>query len=162
MENNSISDEELSLQSQGATGVMSSTAVGDSQEDSINKTLGLQPTSSNNSQSTTNGHEVSTPRTSTSDGFSSQSTNPEAQLSQLSHLSQLAAAAQPLRDTSASRPNISIAPTAGHKRTADGQVKPTLSDSPTSPHGPRNQGHSRNTSAVSAASTASSKIGEVN
>lgn len=163
--NNAIDDnaagvQEPSQQSQ-RTNPMSST-VGEGQEYSNNATLSLQSTSSNYSQSTADGHDVSTPPTSASDGFSSQSTNPEGQLSQLSQLSQLAAAAQPMTNTSAARPNLSIAPTAGHKRTADGQVKPILFTSPTSPHGPKIRGHSRNTSAVSAVSTASSKIGEVN
>ena len=129
---------------------MSST-VGDSQEYANNVPRGLQSTSSNSSQD-------DTPPTSTSDGFSSQSTNPEGQLSQLSQLSQLAAYAQPLTAASAAQPNLSIAST-GMKRTADGQVKPTPVTSPTSPRGSKIRGHSRNTSAASAAS---SKIGEVN
>ena len=141
--------------SQG-TETMASTN-GESQEHPNNSTLGLQSTFSDNSQSTTDGHDASTPPTSTSDGFSSQSTNADGQLSQLSQLSQLAAAAQPMTNTSASRPNLSLAVTAGHKRTADGLFK-----SPTSPHGSKARGHSRNTSAVSTASTTSSKIGEVN
>ena len=139
-----------------------SLTVGGSQECPNHSTRGLQSTSSDHSQSTADGHEVSTPPTSTSDGFSSQSTNHEGQLSQLSQLSQLAAAAEPMTNTSAARPNLSIAPTSGLKRTADGQVKPSLFNSPTSPHRSKVQGHSRNTSAVSTASTASSKIGEVN
>jgi hypothetical protein len=159
MKNNAIEDSGISAQepSQGTDAI--SSIIGGSQEYSNNSTLGLQSTSSNNSQSTA---DVSTPPTSTSDGFSSQSTNADGQLSQLSQLSQLAAAAQPMTDISAARPNLSIAPTAGHKRTADGQVKPTLFNSPTSPYGSKIRGHSRNTSAVSAASNVSSKIGEVN
>jgi hypothetical protein len=128
-----------------------SSVAGDSQEYANNVPPGLQSTSSNSSRD-------DTPPTSTSDGFSSQSTNPEGQLSQLSQLSQLAASAQPLTTTSAARPNLSIAPT-GMKRTADGQVKATPVTSPTSPHTSKIRRHSRNTSA---ASTASSKIGEVN
>lgn len=113
--------------------------------------------SSNNSQFTTDGHDAaSTPPTSTCDGFSSQSTNPDAPLSQLSQLSQLAAAQEPFASTSAARPILAVAPTAGQKRTADGLVKP-LSVSPTSP---KRLGHSRNTSAVSNASSVS-RIGEV-
>jgi hypothetical protein len=117
----------------------------------------LQTTSSDNSQSTTDGHDTaSTPPTSTSDGFSSQSTSQDGPSSQLSQLSQLAAAQEPLGDSSSARPNISIIPTAGHKRTADGHVKAP------SPDRPQLRGHSRNTSAVSSVSSApSSKIGEV-
>ncbi|KAH7355152.1 hypothetical protein BKA65DRAFT_394361 [Rhexocercosporidium sp. MPI-PUGE-AT-0058] len=116
-------------------------------------------TSSNNSQSTTDGPDgVSTPPTSTSDGFSSQSTNADGPLSQLSQLSQLAAAAQPLISTSSTRPALNIAPTAGQKRTADGQIKPSSA----SPNSPNVRGHSRNTSAVSnVSSVASSRIGEL-
>jgi len=134
--------------------------------DAMNSTMGglqddaLQSTSSNNSQSTTDGHDtVSTPPTSNSDGFSSQSTNQDGQLSQLSQLSQLAAAQQPISNTFAARDPISINPTAGQKRTADGHVK---DPSPTSPARPRVRGHSRNTSSVSNISTSSSRIGEVN
>ncbi|KAG0646313.1 hypothetical protein D0Z07_8405 [Hyphodiscus hymeniophilus] len=141
--------QELAQQSQG-TDAMSST-IGDSQEFTNNTTLGLQ--SASNSQSTVDG--LDTPPTSTSDGFSSQSTNPEGQLSQLS---QLAAAAEPMANPS-SRPNLTIAPSIGLKRTADGQVKSTIL-SPTSPHRNSVRGHSRNTSAVSMSSTGS-KIGEV-
>lgn len=117
----------------------------------------LQTTSSDNSQSTTDGHDTaSTPPTSASDGFSSQSTNQDGPSSQLSQLSQLAAAQEPLGGRSSVRPNISIVPTAGHKRTADGHVKPP------SPDGPQVRGHSRNTSAVSSVSSApSSKMGEL-
>ena len=108
-----------------------------------------QSNSSNNSQSTTDGHDtVSTPPTSASEGFSSQSTNQDGQLSQLSQLSELAAAA--------TRPSLTIPPAAGHKRTADGQLKANSPDrSPV-------RGHSRNPSSVSNVSSAtSSKIGEV-
>lgn len=79
-------------------------------------------------------------------------------MSQLSQLSQAAAAQIPLTSTSASRPNITIPPTSGLKRTADGQVKHAHSASPTSP---QFRSHSRTTSAVSNASVASSRIGEV-
>lgn len=114
----------------------------------------LQPTSSNNSQTTNDGHDgASTPPT--SDGFSSQSTNQDSQLSHLSQLSQLAAAQQPLDSSRFARPYPA---TAGQKRTADGQIK---SPSPPSPTRPR-RGHSRNTSAVSnVSSAASSRIGEI-
>lgn len=125
------------------------------QEDST--TAGSVPTSSNNSQSTVDGHEtVSTPPTSTSDGISSQNTNLERQHSQLSQLSHLAAAQEPLG--SPSRPSISVPSTAGQKRTANGEVK---SASSISPERPQARGHSRNTSAVSNASSAASRIGEL-
>ena len=126
-------------------------------EDQNKAAPGQQSTSSNNSQSTLDGHDVaSTPPTSTSDGFSSQSTNQDSQISQLSQLSQLAATQQPLTDTTATRPNPA---TAGQKRTADGQVKPGSAGSPTSSHA---LGHSRSTSTVSnVSSAASSRIGEV-
>lgn len=120
----------------------------------------LQSTSSNHSQSTTDEQDAATPPTSTSDGFSSQSTNQDGQLSQLSQLSQIAAAQQPMKNTSAARQSLPNGPTAGHKRTADGQVKPP---SPPSPHASVARGHSRNTSTVSnVSSVASSRIGEVN
>jgi len=117
----------------------------------LNGTVGRSG-SSDISQSTTDAHEVFSPPTSASDGFSSQSTNPDG-LSQLSQLSQLAAAQQPMNT---SRHSLSTVPTAGHKRTADGQVKPFLFDSATSPMGR----HSRNTSTASASSVVS-RIGEV-
>lgn len=116
---------------------------------------GLEPTSSHNSQITNTETQdvVSTPPT--SDEFSSQSTNQDAQLSQLSQLSQLAAVQEPMSNIA--RPALTIQPTAGHKRTADGQVKrPAFS-----PISPRAHGHSRNTSAVSNVSAASSRLGEV-
>ncbi|KAI9052855.1 hypothetical protein LZ554_003128 [Drepanopeziza brunnea f. sp. 'monogermtubi'] len=114
-------------------------------------------TSGDNSQSTTDGHETtSTPPTSASDGFSSQSTNPDGQLCHLSQLSQLAATQQLLGHASSTRPMLSIAQTAGQKRTADGQVKPLS----VSPEIPKARGHSRNTSAISNASSVS-RIGEL-
>ena len=118
---------------------------------------GQQSTSSHNSQYTPEGHDIaSTPPTSTSDGFSSQSTNQDSQVSQLTQLSQLAAAQRPLLDTTAMRPNPA---TAGQKRTADGQVKPGSASSPTKSH---THGHSRSTSTISnVSSVASSRIGEV-
>ena len=164
MSNNAIVDnvtgaQEPSQPLSGTELTMSQTALGQGYRN--NTTSGVQSTSSDNSQSTTDGHEgVSTPPTSTSDGFSSQSTNQEGQMSQLSQLSQLAAAQQPLTSsTPATRPTLAIATTAGQKRTADGQVKSGASNSPPSPHV---HGHSRTTSAVSTvSSTASSRIGEV-
>ncbi|XMA17771.1 hypothetical protein WAI453_010562 [Rhynchosporium graminicola] len=124
-----------------------------------NLLLALKTTTSSNNSQATDGHRtISTPPTSTSDGFSSQGTNADGPLSQLSQLSQLAAAAEPLLAISSTRPTLTIAPTAGQKRTADGQIKP-LSTSPSSPVA---RGHSRNTSAVSNASSgASSRIGEL-
>ncbi|KAL2070518.1 hypothetical protein VTL71DRAFT_13544 [Oculimacula yallundae] len=120
---------------------------GQRHHDPSNASLVLKTTaSSNNSQATNDGHDmISTPPTSTSDGFSSQSTTADGPLSQLSQLSQLAAAAEPLVAIPSTRPALSIAPTAGQKRTADGQIKP-LSASPNSPMA---RGHSRNTSALS-------------
>ncbi|CAL3967157.1 unnamed protein product [Diplocarpon coronariae] len=107
------------------------------------------------SQSTIDGLDTaSTPPTSTSDGFSSQGTIADGQLSQLSQLSQLAAAQQPM--SSSMRPILGIAPTAGQKRTADGQVKA----SSISPDSPKIRGHSRNISAVSTASSVG-RIGEL-
>ncbi|KAK2624478.1 hypothetical protein QTJ16_006428 [Diplocarpon rosae] len=107
------------------------------------------------SQSTTDGHDTaSTAPTSTSDGLSSQSAITDGQLSQLSQLSQLAASQRRL--SSSTRPILAIAPTAGQKRTADGQVK----SSSISPGSPNIRGHSRNTSAVSTASSVS-RIGEL-
>ena len=149
--NNAIDDnaahaQELSSGAQGAK-----VNPGESQ----NSALDSRSTSNDNSQSTADGHEVSTPPTSASDGVSSQSTSQD-QLSQLSQLSQLAAAQPPMTSSSTARPMIA---TAGQKRTADGQVKPP---SPPSPQVPRVRGHSRNTSAVSNTSVASSRIGEVN
>ncbi|RDW69263.1 hypothetical protein BP6252_08283 [Coleophoma cylindrospora] len=130
-------------------------------EDVPNHQVGaaLPSTSSDNSQYTTDGHDTaSTPPT--SDGFSSQSTIPDTHLSQLSQLSQLAAARQPLAQSTAARLDVDIM-TAGSKRTADGQVKPTMSKSPTSPNGPYRRGHSRTTSTFSNASSTTSRIGEL-
>lgn len=133
-------------------------------EDSIETSRALKiTTSSQNSQSTSEDHDdpddpddPSTPPTSTSDGFSSQSTNLEGCKSQLSQLSQVAAVQLPLSDTSIAQPMHSTTPTAGHKRTADGRVKPLSA----SPDNLKTRGHSRNTSAVSNASSVS-RIGEV-
>lgn len=130
-------------------------------EDIPNNQIGAaaQSTSSDNSQDTTDGHDTaSTPPT--SDGFSSQSTILDTRISQLSQLSQLAAACQPLARGTATRPTVDI-PTAGSKRTADGQVKATAFKSPTSPNGPYNRGHSRNPSTFSNASSTTSRITEV-
>lgn len=113
----------------------------------------LQSNSSDNSTV----DSVASPPTSSSEGFSSQSTNQDGPMSQLSQLSQLAAAQQPLTNT-ATRPNLSISPTAGQKRMADGQIKENISNSPMSP---RVRGHSRNASAVSNVSSSSNRLGEV-
>jgi hypothetical protein len=116
----------------------------------------LVATSSNNSQSATEGHDtISTPQTSSDDGPSSQATSQDPPASQIS---QLATTQELPVNTSALRPGASVPPTAGQKRMADGQVKPP---SPPSPAGPRYRGHSRNTSAVSNVSSANSRIGEV-
>ena len=149
---------ELSQPLLGTQGCISRSGAG--QDLQSNTVRGLQTASSNNSQSTMDGHDVvSSPPTSTSDGSSSQNTNPDRQLSQLSQLSQLAAAQEPLGQTSSTRPNLSVASTAGYKRTADGQVKPLSATSPESPHF---GGHSRNSSSVSNVSSAtSSRIGGV-
>jgi hypothetical protein len=163
MTNNAIVDniagaQEPSQQLPGTNRTMSQVERGQGYQHAA--TPGVQSTSSNNSQSMTDGNEgVSTPPTSTSDGFSSQSTNQEVQMSQLSQLSQLAAAQQPLTsNVPATRPNLAVATTAGQKRTADGQVKGGVLKSPTSP---QVRGHSRNTSTVSNVSATSSRIGEV-
>ncbi|TVY82461.1 hypothetical protein LSUE1_G003470 [Lachnellula suecica] len=153
---NTANAQEPSQPLSGTDGIVSQDGYG--QEDAITATLALQSTSSNNSQSTLDAQDASTPPTSTSEGFSSQSTNQDGPMSQLSQLSQLAAAQQPLKDAAAARPSITIPPTVGLKRTADGQVKQAHSNSPISPHV---RGHSRTTSAVSNASAASSRMGEV-
>ncbi|CAG8962301.1 hypothetical protein HYFRA_00005356 [Hymenoscyphus fraxineus] len=120
-------------------------------EDQNNAHTNPQSNSSDNSQST-----IASPPTSSSEGFSSQTTNQDGPLSQLSQLSQLAAQQQPLTNTT--RPTLSISPTAGQKRTADGQIKENISNSPMSP---RRRGHSRNTSAVSNLSSSSNRLGEL-
>lgn len=113
----------------------------------------LQSNSSDNSTV----DSVASPPTSSSEGFSSQSTNQEGPMSQLSQLSQMAAAQQPFINT-ATRPNLSISPTARQKRMADGQIKENVSNPPMSP---RVRGHSRNASAVSNVSSSSTRLGEV-
>ncbi|TVY34497.1 hypothetical protein LSUB1_G006157 [Lachnellula subtilissima] len=163
MDHNTIVDNTVNVQepSQQFSGTsMAVSASGEGAEDINNATSALLSTSSNNSQSTIDVQDASTPPTSISEGFSSQSTNQDLPMSQLSQLSQLAAAQQPLTSASASRPNTTIAPTptAGLKRTADGQLKQAHSNSPPSPHV---RGHSRTTSGISNASASSSRIGEV-
>ncbi|RDL31976.1 Uncharacterized protein BP5553_09378 [Venustampulla echinocandica] len=144
----------------GNDGMQSAGAEGERREYQNNATLGMQSTSSDNdnSQSTIDAHDVATPPTTASEGLSSQGTNQDGPLSQLSQLSQLAAAQQPLTNPSATQSNPTIAPAAGHKRTADGQVKPVI---PESPNSPLIRGHSRNASAISNLSTTSGRIGEI-
>ncbi|RFU23592.1 hypothetical protein B7463_g12746, partial [Scytalidium lignicola] len=110
----------------------------------------LQSTSSLNSQSTDLHDGTST--SPTSEGFSSQSTNPDGPLSQLS---QLAAAQAPLSTNNPEGGSISVVTTstAGQKRTADGQVK-----TPISPNGIHFPTHSRN---ASNASSVASRLGEL-
>ncbi|TVY23622.1 hypothetical protein LHYA1_G007627 [Lachnellula hyalina] len=163
MDHNTIVDNTVNVQepSQQFSGTsMAVSASGERAEDINNATSALPSTSSNNSQSTIDVQDASTPPTSISEGFSSQSTNQDLPMSQLSQLSQLAAAQQPLTSASVSRPNNSIAPTptAGLKRTADGQLKQAHANSPPSPHV---RGHSRTTSGISNASASSSRIGEI-
>ncbi|QSZ34426.1 hypothetical protein DSL72_006018 [Monilinia vaccinii-corymbosi] len=115
------------------------------------------------SQSTTDAQEhVFTPPA--SDIFSSQSTDhDEDPLSQLSQLSQLAAAQQPLESNpSTTPPKIHITLNASQKRSADGHFKSNSSKSP-SPQGPRPvREHVRNTSTVSnASSVAAGRFGEL-
>jgi hypothetical protein len=128
-------------------------------EHSTYATATNQPSSNSNdnSQSTSDSHGIATPPTSSSEGFSSQSTNQDGALSQLSQLSQLAAAQQPLASTT-TRPKLAISPTAGQKRTADGQIKLAQS-SPVNTT--KTRGHSRNVSTISNVSNTSSKIREV-
>jgi hypothetical protein len=164
MENNTIERDSAGAQEppQRRTGTREVASDLGGSQDSYNSTnLAQQAASSYNSQSAAEGHDaISKPPTSSSDGPSSQGTNQEGQISQLSQLSHLAAAQQPMVENPASQPDPVTTSTAGHKRTADGQVKPS---SPPSPNGPRNRGHSRNTSAVSNISTSTTgRIGEVN
>ncbi|KAI1848109.1 hypothetical protein JX265_005894 [Neoarthrinium moseri] len=114
----------------------------------------LNYSSNDDSQDTTATHDsdrVFTPPDSDS-GASSVAApgngNASSQESQLLQLSQLAAAQEKMADAGQSR-----------KRMADGAVKHTRDSSSTSPV--RMQGHSRNTSTVSVASTAGSRIGEL-
>ncbi|KAF7947696.1 hypothetical protein EAE96_008776 [Botrytis aclada] len=119
---------------------------------------------SDNSQSTINGQDaVFTPPA--SDELSSQSTNQDGgPLSQLSQLSQVAAAQQPLEsNANTTPPKISITLNASQKRTADGHVKSRASNSTSpSPKGPSSvRSHTRNTSTVSNASSVASRFGEL-
>ncbi|EOO03854.1 hypothetical protein UCRPA7_720 [Phaeoacremonium minimum UCRPA7] len=81
--------------------------------------------------------------------------NDSSQESQLMHLSHIAAAQEKMHELEAATASTGLS----RKRMADGVVKHTRQRSSASPvyHG----GHSRNTSAVSIASTAGSRIGEL-
>lgn len=107
-----------------------------------------RPCSSNNSQDTA----TSPP---TSDGLSSQSQESQTQLSQLTQYSSSAITKLPASQTTdTARLALSIATNAGQKRTYDGFTKPSNSSSSASPPIESFRGHSRNTSAVSTASSA--------
>jgi hypothetical protein len=114
------------------------------------------PTSSHSQSTIDTNDDAASPLLFDSDGFSSQNTSQD---SQLSHLSQLAAVQEPMTDVTQS--GAGAPSTAGHKRTADGQVKPP---SPNTVQHPQARSHSRNTSSVSNVSSApsSSRMGEVN
>ncbi|RYP88855.1 hypothetical protein DL769_000221 [Monosporascus sp. CRB-8-3] len=120
-----------------------------------------QPTndSSNDSQATTvitESDRVLTPPGSDSSASTghANANNPPSQDSQLFQLSQLAAAQERMAERDDGAPNGGNS----RKRMADGVVKHARGNSNTSPV---RQGHSRNTSAVSAASTTGSRIGEL-
>ncbi|EMR87801.1 hypothetical protein BcDW1_3591 [Botrytis cinerea BcDW1] len=118
-----------------------------------------------NSQSTVEGQDAAVFTPPASDEFSSQSTSHDGgPLSQLSQLSQLAAAQLPLEsNTHTTPPKINITLNASQKRTADGHVKSKASNSNTpSPTGPSSaRSHTRNTSTVSNASSVASRFGEL-
>lgn len=86
--------------------------------------------------------------------------NDSSQESQLMHLSHIAAAQEKMHQLEAATAAATSTSGLSRKRMADGVVKHTRQSSSASPvyHG----GHSRNTSAVSIASTTGSRIGEVN
>ncbi|KAK5633765.1 hypothetical protein RRF57_009479 [Xylaria bambusicola] len=116
--------------------------------------------SSNNSQatnSTSNDNDrVFTPPESDSESSHRHGNdNSSSQESQLMHLSNLAALQQKIV---VSRDDADINGAQSRKRMADGVVKHTRHHSSASPV---RMGHSRNTSTVSVASTAGSRIGEV-
>jgi len=118
------------------------------------------PFSSGNSQDTSSTNDtdfVFTPPASTSDGGMSPdgSARDSSQGSQLLQLSQVAAAQERIPDTAADAGDNGAF---SRKRMADGVVKHTRDKSSASPV---RMGHSRNTSTVSIASTAGSRIGEV-
>lgn len=124
---------------------------------------------SDNSQSTGDGQDsVFTPPA--SDELSSQSTNQDAggPLSQLSQLSQLAAAQLPLESNTSTTPppKTNITLNASQKRTADGHVKSKASSksnssSPQAAPPPPARSHTRNTSTLSNTSSVASRFGEV-
>ncbi|KAJ8060317.1 hypothetical protein OCU04_010651 [Sclerotinia nivalis] len=121
-------------------------------------------TTSNNSQSTIDGHEpVFTPPA--VEEFSSQSTIKDGgPLSQLSQLSQLAAAQLPLENsTTTTPPKANVTLNASQKRTADGhpKSKTSNSNSPSPKAPPPIRSHTRNTSTVSNTSSVASRLGEL-
>ncbi|KAK4446949.1 cell cycle transcriptional repressor whi5 [Podospora aff. communis PSN243] len=121
-----------------------------------------QPFSSSNSQDTSSTNDtdlVFTPSASASDGAMSPvdgSARDSSQDSQLLQLSQVAAAQERIPDASTDAGDSTAS---SKKRMADGMVKHTRSQSSASPV--RMGGHSRNTSAVSIASTNGSRIGDL-
>ncbi|KAK0642082.1 hypothetical protein B0T16DRAFT_336262 [Cercophora newfieldiana] len=120
-----------------------------------------QPFSSSNSQDTSSTNDtdlVFTPPASASEGGMSPgdgSARDSSQDSQLLQLSQIAAAQERIPHAAADATDNG----ASRKRMADGVVKHTRNKSSASPV--RMGGHSRNTSTVSIASTAGSRIGEL-
>jgi hypothetical protein len=120
--------------------------------------LGVDYGSSNNSQITI--PEVSTPPT--SDGFSSQLQSQGSQ-PQVSNPAQPNAIVETLKQNQDARvPQLSVATNAGQKRTIDGYVRESGSSSSESPTFGYNGGHSRNASAISAASSSTMSAREVN
>ncbi|KAB8298335.1 hypothetical protein EYC80_002062 [Monilinia laxa] len=143
--------------------LLSQEKKGGSTENGVAIQSGHRPaTTSDNSQFTVDGQEpVFTPPP--SDAFSSQSTNQdEDPLSQLSQLSQLAAAQLPLESNpKKTPPKIHITLNASQKRTADGHVKSKASTSP-SPKGSTSvREHVRNASTVSNTSSVAGRFGEL-
>ncbi|CAD6442646.1 ec1f51bf-e8b8-465c-9bf4-00bed59b972a [Sclerotinia trifoliorum] len=119
-----------------------------------------------NSQLTTDGHGlVFTPPA--VEEFSSQTTTQDGgPLSQLSQLSQLAAAQLPLESSTTITPTkVNVTLNASQKRTADGHVKPKTSNSSSNSPSPKAlppvRSHTRNTSTVSNVSSVASRLGEL-
>ncbi|KAK8080051.1 hypothetical protein PG997_007869 [Apiospora hydei] len=112
----------------------------------------LQDSSNDESQDTTASHDTdrvfTPPESDSGSSIAAGNGNTSSQESQLLQLSQLAAAQEKMVETGISK-----------KRMADGVVKHTRNGSLTSPV--RMPGHSRNTSTVSVASTATSRMSEV-
>ncbi|KAK0723440.1 hypothetical protein B0T26DRAFT_643530 [Lasiosphaeria miniovina] len=117
------------------------------------------PSSSNSQDSSTNDGDLIFTPPGSEGGMSpgNGSGHDSSQESQLLRLSQIAAAQARIPDTSAMDADGNGA--LSRKRMADGLVKHTRNQSSVSPV--RVPGHSRNTSALSIASTASSRLGEV-